>query len=52
MPICPSIQSDFEKKLIKKNTLTFESFNYKVINVPAETTKLKGGIHCLVNVLE
>ncbi|MDR4509505.1 MAG: agmatine deiminase family protein [Candidatus Brocadiaceae bacterium] len=52
MPISPETQTTFEKKLVKKNTATFESLGYEVVHVPSESTKFNGGIHCLVNVIE
>jgi hypothetical protein len=51
MPVF-SEQSDFEQEIVKKNIETFESVGYKVISVPTEADKGRGGIHCLVNVLE
>lgn len=51
MPVFSSNETQFERKLVKKNTATFESLGYKVVHVPSEADKLNGGIHCLVNVL-
>ncbi len=52
MPIFTASQSIEDKEIIKKNTAVFQSTGFEVIKVPVETTKLRGGIHCLVNVLE
>ncbi len=52
MPVFPSNQTTFEKELVKKNTATFESLGYKVVQVSTKADKLNGGIHCLINVLE
>jgi hypothetical protein len=51
MPVF-SEQSDFEQEIVKRNIETFEAAGYKVIPVPTEADKGKGGIHCLVNVIE
>ena len=51
MPIFPE-QSDFDKEVVRKNTAAFETLGYSVITVPTEAGRIKGGIHCLVNVLE
>ena len=51
MPVF-SEQGDWEKEIAKKNIETFESLGYRVITVATEADKGKGGIHCLVNVLE
>ncbi len=45
-------QSDFEQEIVKKNIASFEALGYKVVTVATEADKGKGGIHCLVNVLE
>ncbi len=52
MPVFPSSQTSFEAELVKKNTATFESLGYRVVHVPSRAHELKGGIHCLVNVIE
>ncbi len=52
MPIFPSNAGKFEKGLVKKNTVLFESLGYKVIPVPSKVDKINGGLHCMVNVLE
>ncbi len=52
MPVFPSTQRQFEKDLVKKNTVGFESLGYKVVCVPGKADKFNGGIHCFVNVLE
>lgn len=51
MPVF-SEQTDFDKELVKRNTASFEALGYKVIGVPTKADELKGGIHCLINVLE
>ncbi len=51
MPVF-SEQTDFDKELVRRNTASFEALGYKVISVPTKADKLKGGIHCLINVLE
>ena len=51
MPLFSSSQTNFDKKLIKKNTEIFRSLNYDVIHVPTDADKTNGGIHCLINVV-
>ena len=51
MPVF-SRQTDFGKEILRRNTASFEAAGYKVINVPTKADKIKGGIHCLLNVLE
>ena len=51
MPVF-SEQTDFQKELEKRNIASFESVGYEVITVPTNADQIKGGIHCLVNVLE
>ncbi len=41
-----------DERLVAVNSATFESLGYEVIHVPSEAHELKGGIHCLINVLE
>lgn len=52
MPVFPSAQTDFDKGIINKNTAAFTSLGYNVIHVPTRADELRGGIHCLVNVVE
>ena len=52
MPVFPSDQTDFDRELVEKNTTVLESLGYRVVHVPTRADTLKGGIHCLVNVLE
>lgn len=52
MPTYLSAQTDFDKSLISKNTAVFESLGYKVIHVPTRADELRGGIHCLLNVID
>jgi len=52
MPIFPLTQSESDIEIMKRNKKVYESLGYKVIYVPTESYKFKGGIHCLVHVLE
>jgi len=52
MPIFPLTQSKSDIEIMKRNKKVYESLGYKVIYVPTESYEFKGGIHCLVNVLE
>jgi len=52
MPIFLPAQSAFDEEIIKRNKATYESLGYKVISVPTKSYEFKGGIHCLLNVLE
>ena len=52
LPVFPSSQTGFEEELVSKNTAALESLGYKVVQVPTRANELRGGIHCLVNVLE
>ena len=52
MPVYPTDQTEYEKELIRKNTLALEALGYRVIHVPTNANKIKGGIHCLANVIE
>ena len=52
MPVSQHQQTSFEQDLTQKNISVFESVGYKVVIVPSEATAFKGGIHCLVNVIE
>ena len=45
-------QTDLDKEIVEKNIETFESLGYRVITVGTDADQGKGGIHCLVNVLE
>jgi hypothetical protein len=47
-----SEQTDLAKKIVEKNIEAFESLGYRVITVSTKADEGKGGIHCLVNVLE
>lgn len=52
MPVFPSGQTELDKQLVRKNTASFEALGYKVVHIPTKADELRGGIHCLVNVLE
>ena len=52
MPVFLSAQTKFDKSLISKNTAAFESLGYEVVHVPTNADELRGGIHCLVNVID
>ncbi len=51
MPVFPA-PGKSDEQLVAANSATFESLGYKVVHVPSEAHELKGGIHCLINVLE
>lgn len=51
MPVF-SEHTDFDRELVRRNTASFEALDYEVISVPTKADKLRGGIHCLINVLE
>ncbi len=51
MPIFSSDQTEFDRRLIRRNRKTFESVGYRVIYIPTNAGKLNGGIHCLINVI-
>jgi len=52
MPIFPLTQSESDIEIMKRNKKAYESLGNKVICVPTKSYEFKGGIHCLVNVLE
>ena len=52
MPIFRSAQADSDKELIIRNTERLESLGYEVVYVPTIAERLRGGIHCLINVLD
>lgn len=52
MPVFPDARTDLDRKLVERNAAAFESLGYRVVHVPTRADVLKGGIHCLVNVLE
>jgi hypothetical protein len=52
MPTFLNAQTDLDREIIARNTKTFESQGYRVITVPTLADTFRGGIHCLVNVLE
>ncbi len=52
MPVYRSARTDLDKELIDGNTAVFESFGYEVVHVQTSADELRGGIHCLINVLE
>ena len=52
MPVFTSEQTELDKKLIQRNTAMFNALGYQVIEVPTKADQLRGGIHCLLNVLE
>lgn len=51
-PTFPASETDFEKQLVDRNTASLESLGYRVVRVPTTANELRGGIHCLVNILE
>ena len=52
MPVFLNAQTDFDKEIITKNTETFQSLGYEVVHVETLADEVRGGIHCLINVLE
>jgi len=52
MPVFTSARKDIDKKITIKNSRTFESQGYKVVHVPTCADKIRGGIHCLINVIK
>lgn len=52
MPVFPIGQTEFEERLVERNRLEFESLGYEIVPVPSRAGELRGGIHCLVNVLD
>ncbi len=51
MPVFPSAQTGPDKERVRKNTAALESLGHRVVHVPTEVAELRGGIHCLVNVI-
>lgn len=51
MPVFRSNLTSYDKQIEDENIMLFESLGYHVIKVPVFSTALKGGIHCLVNVI-
>ena len=51
MPVFEQRHMD-DPKIIKTNTERLESLGYTVIHVPTKAGSLKGGVHCLVNMIE
>ncbi|MGR3317718.1 MAG: agmatine deiminase family protein [Candidatus Anammoxibacter sp.] len=51
MPVFNSNQTANDNQILNKNISLFESMGYHVIRVPVSSTELKGGIHCLINVV-
>ena len=52
MPTFLRAQTDLDREIIARNTKTFMSLGYCVVPVPTLADTLRGGIHCLINVLE
>jgi hypothetical protein len=52
MPVFSFEPSSEDKEIIRRNIARFESLGYTVITVPSTSQTLKGGPHCLINVLE
>lgn len=52
MPKFISDGESLEKLVAENNKKTFESIGYTVVPIPTKAYNLKGGIHCLVNVIE
>ena len=52
MPVFLSAQSPEDRRIVAGNTRTFESLGYTVAHIPTSVDGIRGGIHCLVNVLE
>lgn len=52
MPIFTSSGEEYEAELIDRNTARLESLGYDVAYVPTNADELRGGIHCLVNVID
>jgi hypothetical protein len=52
MPSFASSEEESEKELIDRNTARLESLGYEVVYVPTDADELRGGIHCLVNVID
>ncbi|MGR3177492.1 MAG: agmatine deiminase family protein [Candidatus Anammoxibacter sp.] len=51
MPVFDLHQTANDKQIQNNNILLFESMGYHVIRVHVTSTELKGGIHCLINVV-
>jgi len=51
MPVFPK-RGNNDADIVRVNSERFRSLGYNVIHIPTEAGKLKGGIHCLVNVIE
>ncbi len=51
MPVPYRPMNSLEEKMVRNNILAFESVGYDVITVPSQSTSLRGGIHCLINVI-
>lgn len=51
MPVFPDSYEE-DQSLIQKNVETFASLGFDVMLVPTSLNKDKGGIHCLVNVID
>ena len=51
MPVFRSAQDDQDKLLIARNSAKLESLGYEVVPIPTDADRLRGGIHCLVNVI-
>ncbi len=52
MPVFSSEPTEVDRLLVDRNTAVFESNGYKVVHVPTRADDIRGGIHCLVNVLD
>jgi hypothetical protein len=52
MPIFESECDDLESAITEKNKQTFESIGFTVIPVRTKSHEFKGGLHCLINVVE
>ena len=52
LPVFPAAQTPDDQRIIQRNSATLASLGYRVVHVPSTTDELRGGIHCLVNVLE
>lgn len=52
MPVFISGEEDLEAGLIAGNRARLESLGYEVVFVPTNADELRGGIHCIVNVID
>ncbi len=52
MPMFGSKQTELDQELILRNTRMLESLGYSVRHVPTSAQAFRGGIHCLVNVID